>query len=225
MNIHSLQSHLHIAELTRSTSVAAPPDATTDNPITRVDQVSISSAGEALAKIDGDADDTTGAVDTTGAGASTGGNGIERLSNKLQKDDPALFAALDANHDGKLDAQEMRAARTAFRDAVKDAVRAANADGASATDGGQQKFLDALSNALQKSNPAVFQALDKDGDGKLSATELRDGAQALLPHGHGHHHHDGDSTPVATAGAASAVTSPSSGTTADSSGVASTQAA
>jgi Ca2+-binding EF-hand superfamily protein len=95
-----------------------------------------------------------------------------KIGAKIQEQDPDLFKALDTDGDGTLTAKELEAGK----DKVHDAMRAQVA-------GGPPEMTDEMAatigSSIQKDNAALFKSLDADGDGKLTAKELKAGLDAI----------------------------------------------
>jgi Ca2+-binding EF-hand superfamily protein len=107
------------------------------------------------------------------------GDGPRVFRKSIQRSQPPLMKALDANHDGAIDAAEIANAAKAFLKLDK------NGDGKLTQDEFRQPTPSQLSLALDANRDGVIdageianasaalKALDKNGDGRLTPEELR----------------------------------------------------
>jgi Ca2+-binding EF-hand superfamily protein len=107
-----------------------------------------------------------GGSSSSGSSSSSSDAAAATFGAQLQQDDPSLFASLDSDGDGTLSADELTAGLTSHH-------------GGHGPPAMSDEDAAAIGTTMQQDDPELFASLDADGNGTLSADELKAGMDQL----------------------------------------------
>lgn len=123
---------------------------------------------------------TTAIASSASTASSQYAQWVAFLQSQQQADTSAMGATASASGDAAMiSAQGMALLQSGGGGAEDSNTAAGAASGASASDGAQGDWLATVTSTLQQQDPTLYSALDTDGDGQVSADELKAGRAAL----------------------------------------------